>query len=131
MITGTVTGTVKSREARISLKIRGPRGRKREIEAVIDTGYTAFVTLPSDLIAELGLRWRGMDSATLADGSECLFEVFQGAVIWDRRVRRICGTSSRRRCACWDGPAEWLRTEDASPSARQGCHQTTSITATE
>ena len=41
-----ITGVVKSDEGRIRLKVKGLRGREQEVEAVIDTGYTASLTLP-------------------------------------------------------------------------------------
>ena len=84
-----ITGVVKSDEARIRIKVKGLRGREREVEAIIDTGYTASVTLPAALIAALGLRFRSVDRALLADGTECLFDVYHGKVIWDRKVRRV------------------------------------------
>jgi clan AA aspartic protease len=84
-----ITGRVDDREARIRLKVRGPRGRQQETEAVIDTGYTASLTLPPTLIATLGLRWQSLDRGTLADGSECLFDVYEATVVWDRRTMRI------------------------------------------
>jgi clan AA aspartic protease len=84
-----MTGVVRDNEARIRLTVRGPRGQEREIEAVIDTGYTAWLTLPGTLIAELGLRWQSLEPATLADGSEHLFDVFEGTVRWNRRALRI------------------------------------------
>ena len=84
-----ITGVVKSDEGRIRLKVKGPRGREQEIEAVIDTGYTASLTLPSALVAALGLRWRSVDRGTLADGSECLFDVYEAKVVWDGKVRDI------------------------------------------
>jgi hypothetical protein len=39
-----ITGVVKSDEGRIRLKVKGLRGREQEVEAVIDTGYTASLT---------------------------------------------------------------------------------------
>ncbi len=84
-----ITGVVRAREARIRLTVRGPRGREQTIEAIIDTGYTAWLTLPSSLVAALGLRWRSLDRGTLADGSECLFDVYEATVVWDRRERRV------------------------------------------
>lgn len=84
-----ITGTIKSDEARIRIKVRGIRGRDREVEAVVDTGYSGSITLPSDVIAALGLRFRSVDRALLADGTECLFDVYHGQVIWDRKVRRV------------------------------------------
>ena len=84
-----ITGVVKSDEGRIRLKVKGLRGREQEIEAVIVTGYTASLTLPPDLIAALGLRWQTVDRATLADGSECLFDVYDAKVVWDGKVRNV------------------------------------------
>lgn len=84
-----ITGVVKADEGRIRLKIRGARGREREVAAVIDTGYTASLTLPPRLIASLGLRWRSVDRGTLADGSECLFDVYEARVLWNGKLRQV------------------------------------------
>ncbi len=40
-----ITGVVQSDEGRIRLRVKGPKRRKQEIEAVIDTGYTAALSL--------------------------------------------------------------------------------------
>ena len=84
-----ITGVVKSDEARIRLKVRGPHGRDEEVEAIIDTGYTASLTLPPALIAAMGLHWRSLDRGTLADGSECLVDVYEAKVVWDGKLREI------------------------------------------
>ncbi len=84
-----ITGVVKSDEGRIRLKVKGLRGREEEVEAVIDTGYTASLTLPPGVVATLGLRWQSMDRFTLADGSECIFDVYVAKVEWDGKVRSI------------------------------------------
>ena len=84
-----ITGVVRGREAFVRSKIRGPRGRKREFDAVIDTGYTASLSLPPAVIASLGLRWQSLGRGILADGSECLFDVYEAGVEWDRKVLRI------------------------------------------
>jgi clan AA aspartic protease len=78
-----ITGVVRGDEGRIRLKVKGPYRREQEIEAVIDTGYTASLSLPPDMIIALGLRWRSVDRGTLADGSECLFDVYEGKITWD------------------------------------------------
>lgn len=70
MIEGVVNAT---REPVITLAVQGPSGRAREIEAVIDTGFTGFLTLPPGLISELGLPFVAGNRATLADGSEVVF----------------------------------------------------------
>ena len=84
-----ITGVVMAREARIRLKVRGPRRQEREIDGVIDTGYTAFLSLPPALVASLGLRWKSIGRGILADGRECLFDVYVGKVVWDGKERRV------------------------------------------
>lgn len=59
------------------------------VDAVIDTGFSGFLTLPSDIITALGFRWEGRDIATLGDGTSCTFEVYTGQVIWDGQYRDI------------------------------------------
>jgi clan AA aspartic protease len=84
-----IVGKVNSDEGRIRLTIRGLRGREREIEAVIDTGFTASITLPGSLIDALKLRWQSLERCMLADGTECLFDVYEASVMWDGKVRRV------------------------------------------
>lgn len=84
-----ITGVVKRDEAIVLLQVRGRRGHTREIEAVIDTGFTAWLTLPHALVAALGLHWHSFGRGTLADGSETFFDIYEAAVEWDGRLRRI------------------------------------------
>jgi clan AA aspartic protease len=84
-----IVGIVLARQPLIRLIIRGFRGRQQEIEAVVDTGYTGWLTLPPTVIAELDLRWRTFGRGTLADGSVSLFDVYQAKVVWDQRVRSV------------------------------------------
>jgi clan AA aspartic protease len=82
-------GIVRGREPLIRLTIRGFRGRRQEIEAVVDSGYTGWLTLPPTVIAALNLRWRTVGRAILADGSLSSFDVYQAKVEWDGRVRSV------------------------------------------
>jgi clan AA aspartic protease len=61
-------------EAVISLVIKH-NNRLKSINAVIDTGFTGFLSLPQSIIDELELPWSYSDFATLGDGSETLFDV--------------------------------------------------------
>ena len=45
--------------------------------------------MPPALITTLGLRWQGVERATLADGSTCVFQVYVGKLVWDGKVRTI------------------------------------------
>jgi clan AA aspartic protease len=84
-----ITGVVKSDEGRMRLKVKGLRGREQEVEAVIDTGYTAALTLPPALVTALGLGWQSVDRFTLADGSECVVDVYEAKIVWDGKLRTI------------------------------------------
>jgi clan AA aspartic protease len=59
------------------------------VDALIDTGFSGFLTLPSDIISTLGLTWQGRDVATLGDGTSCTFEVYIATVIWDGQYREV------------------------------------------
>ena len=59
------------------------------VDAVIDTGFSGFLTLPSDIIVTLGLGWEGRDVATLGDGTSCTFDVYLAIVIWDGQYREV------------------------------------------
>jgi clan AA aspartic protease len=84
-----IAGVVKSDEGRVRFKVKGLRGGEEEVEAIIDTGYTASLTLPPAVVAALGLRWRSIDRFTLADGSECVFDTYVAKVVWDGKLRQI------------------------------------------
>lgn len=84
-----ITGIVRNDEPRIRLCLRGPRGQQQAFEAVIDTGYTGWLTIPHMLVVALGLPWQSNGSCTLADGTTCDFDVYEATVVWDRRARQI------------------------------------------
>jgi clan AA aspartic protease len=79
------------REAIVRLVVIGPQGRKREIEAVLDTGYTGSLTLPAAVVSDLDLPFRGRGSAVLGDGSESEFDIHQATLSWagQRRLAAI------------------------------------------
>jgi clan AA aspartic protease len=84
-----ISGIVQSDEGCIRLIVQGPEEGEQEIEGVIDTGYTGALSLPSAVVAALGLRWQTSDRGILADGSECLFDVYEAEIVWDGTVRRL------------------------------------------
>jgi clan AA aspartic protease len=86
MITGWVNAF---REAVVCLPVRGTQGQEQAIEAVLDTGFNGYLTLPPELIAELGLPFRRNGRAVLGDGSAVTFDIHEAVVIWEGRPRRI------------------------------------------
>lgn len=59
------------------------------IEAMIDTGFSGFLTLPPRIIASLGLSWVCRQSGILADGSVRPFDVYAATVVWDGQERTV------------------------------------------
>jgi hypothetical protein len=83
-------GNVNSRrEAIIQFAVLGENNQRQAIKAVIDTGYTGFLTLPSAIITTLELTWYMQEEGILGDGSLCMFNVFEAIVIWDGQLKSI------------------------------------------
>jgi clan AA aspartic protease len=83
-------GNVNSRrEAIIQFAVLGENNQRQAIKAVIDTGYTGFLTLPFAIITTLGLTWYMQEEGILGDGSLCMFNVFEASVIWDGQIKSI------------------------------------------
>ena len=86
MMAGNVNSDL---EATISLTLLGSEGHQRDVDAVIDTGFDGYLTLPPSLISALRLQRRGRGSAILADGSVDLFDIYAATVIWDGSPRIV------------------------------------------
>ena len=86
MIEGVVNDAY---EAVVALSLQGPAGQVQDIEAVIDTGYSGFLTLPTALVTELGLSFAYVGRAFLANDDEVSFDVHDVTVLWDGQPRPI------------------------------------------
>ena len=86
MIQGVVNAAY---EPVISLAFQGPTGRSPKIAAIVDTGFSEFLTLPPELVNELGLPLVSTASLTLADGSKAGFDMYVATVLWDGRPRQV------------------------------------------
>ena len=86
MIQGVVNA---SYEAVVLLSLRGPEGQSQDIEAVVDTGYSGFLTLPPALVTKLELPFAYIGRALLANDDEVSFDVHDVTVLWDGQPRHI------------------------------------------
>lgn len=86
MITGQVTD---QGEAVIPLVVRGPAGHEQSIQAIIDTGFNGFLTLPFHLVETLGLIRLSRGRALLANGQEAIFDIYGSTVLWDGMPREV------------------------------------------
>jgi clan AA aspartic protease len=84
-----ITGAIRNREAIIGLDVSGPGPLTQQTEAVIDTGYNGYLTLPPDLVARLQLPFAGHRSGKLADGSITVLNVYLGRVVWHERQKEV------------------------------------------
>lgn len=88
MIVGRVTPD--GREAIIPLTlVRGRAGETRTLEAVVDTGFTDRLTLPPEIVEELGLPLRGSADVILADGGIETLPMYRARLLWYGQERAI------------------------------------------
>jgi clan AA aspartic protease len=80
MITGTVNADF---EPIIPLSVCGSDGKIYTQDAIVDTGFNGWLSLPPSIISQLNLRWKRRGRAILGDGSECIFNVYEAVLSWD------------------------------------------------
>lgn len=86
MIQGTITS---DREAILRLAVRGSSGQEEDVEAVLDTGFNDYLTLPPSLVARLGLSFAAPTQAILADGHVVQLDYYWATINWDGVPRLI------------------------------------------
>ena len=86
MITGEVTS---DREAIIHLRLIGPTGLEAVVRAVIDTGFTEYVSLPPAIVEALSLLFYGYVTMYLAGNVPFDSEEYLATVEWDGETREV------------------------------------------
>jgi clan AA aspartic protease len=86
MMTGVVTAR---REAVLRLQVRNAHGQQVEVEAVIDTGFNGYLTLPADILRALSLPLHGTREAILGDGSHVMLDIYRAQALWNDQPRDI------------------------------------------
>jgi clan AA aspartic protease len=86
MMTGKVTAL---REATIPLMVIGPGQHWQAVDAVLDTGFNGFLTLPSHMVRALQLSFVGNRRATLADGSTVVLDLYLATILWHGQEREV------------------------------------------
>jgi clan AA aspartic protease len=86
MITGYVNA---DHEPIIRIQVLDSSGQIYEQNAIVDTGFNGWLSLPPHLITTLGLTWKRRGRAILADGSNSIFDVYEAVVVWDTQILRI------------------------------------------
>lgn len=74
-------------EPQVSLAVcAAPDGVFKEVRSTVDTGFTGWLTLPPEVIRELGLQHRGRRSVKLADGQERWAYLYLAFIRWQDRI---------------------------------------------
>lgn len=73
----------------LSIRSFGVGDGSRQIEAVIDTGFTDALTLPPDTIEALGLSLRGSTEVMLANGDIEQVGIHRVELVWHGRRQLV------------------------------------------
>ncbi len=86
MITGQVTA---GREAEVRIEVRGPNGAVVILEAVVDTGFTEYLTLPAYVIDGLSLPFVSETRMVLAGELSVELDLHFALIRWNGLMRTI------------------------------------------
>jgi clan AA aspartic protease len=85
-----ISGSINSElEPIVRLEVRGPAGTARHVDAILDTGFNGFLTLPANVIRVLALPFHGRETAILADGRVEVLDVYLADVAWEGGTRPV------------------------------------------
>jgi clan AA aspartic protease len=76
-------------EAVVPIVVGHSNAPKQKVEALIDTGFTGFLSLSLSMIELLELPWIFSDSVTLGGDSEVIFQMYRTTVIWDGQFKVV------------------------------------------
>ncbi len=84
MISGSVSG---DQQAVVTIEIIDGDGAPRALGVILDTGFTGYLTLPSESIEQLALPFVGQRTFELANGELFRFDAYLAAVAWHGSLR--------------------------------------------
>lgn len=112
-----MTGEVRAnREAVLNLRIYDSTQHPVELEGVINTGFTEYLTLPFELTDSLDLTFDYATGMELADGSVIEMKVYSVQVEWTKPYG--VGPRSGRDASHRDVAALWLPINDGCVGRR-------------
>ena len=92
MIRGRVDFTL---EAVVVVPVRDGHGQFRPVEFIIDTGFDGHLTLPLEVIQQLGLELTGSAGITFGNGQTEDWPAWQCHILWHDRPREVAVFESR------------------------------------
>ncbi len=89
-----IAGIFSGYEPKVPLMVLGPNGEEQGIAAIVDTGFSGFLTLPVSVVEALELPWLGEGRALVGDGSRQAFDLYEATVVWDNEPLSVQVASS-------------------------------------
>lgn len=83
-----------SREFVVDLLVSNEDGEQISLTAVVDTGFSGYLTLPISVIRRLNLPQTDIEEASIADGSIIRFGVYEATVEWDEEERTVAALAT-------------------------------------
>lgn len=71
------------------ISVRGPTGREVNVSALVDTGFNAYISLPSNIVSFLALQPLGTDDVVLANATIDTSFMFVGQVNWRQTTENV------------------------------------------
>jgi clan AA aspartic protease len=94
-------------EAMLTVEVQDATGTWQPLDALIDTGFTGELVLPSAFVKQFGgLPFEERQQVMLGDGSILLFDAHSAVILWDgtpRAVRVLAGAISTVGTALLEG----------------------------
>ena len=85
-----IIGQVNPRlEAVVAVIIQDNTGQTQTFNAVIDTGFSNYLTLPLAVIMALQLTFAESRAFSLGDNKEVNFDLYEAVLLWDGEEREI------------------------------------------
>jgi len=94
-MTTMISGQVKSQQALIEIEIFAPSMLTESAQAVVDTGYTGYLTLGAERIRSLGLPFAGFRRGQVADGRTVLLEMYLATIRWHGRLHPVLAAQTK------------------------------------
>ena len=71
------------------IHVQGPRGQSDIFVAIVDTGFTGAIALPSQTIEMLGLEWHRDGLLLMGDARRVSVPTFTAKVMWQGMTRTV------------------------------------------
>ena len=82
------------RRAFVEVVLTGNQGQRLSLDAILDTGFEGYITLPPDAVSSLGLAALAPSIYELADGQSVQFNTYLATVYWHDRPRMVLALES-------------------------------------